>query len=242
VGTPRDKVRRRWLRWLGAAPVVVVVAGLIAVPGATHASARTTEPVVAGLIAVPGAAHAPAPAAEPVIVNNVQTGKCLDSNASQRQGGVGASGVPLPQMRTIYSQGDTDMGAAYAKSCNGGNFQRWTFNLIGFLGKHLDPVYTIIDAQTGQCLDSNLSAQNPGDPNMGAAYTKSCTRNNPFQQWRQQLTGNGLYDRYVNVATGKCLGSNMPGQALNAIDSDMGADYTKSCNRGGSQNWVISPA
>ncbi len=216
--TLRAKIRHRWLWGLGASPLVV--AGLIAVPAATPASASTWGPWT---------------------FQNVQTGRCLDSNAPVWQGGVGAGGVPLWQMSGIYNQGDTDMGAVYTKTCNPGNFQRWTFN--GEFQHNPDGstgpewIGTIVNDQTGQCLDSNApvwqggqGAAGSGDPDMGAVYTKSCTPGNPFQQWKtQSYRDNYNAWGFVNQATGQCLDSNAPDQAQNPLDSDMGAVYTKSC-------------
>jgi hypothetical protein len=194
VRTPRGKARRRWLWGLAASPLVV--AGLIAVPAATHASAG----IISG----------------PYTFQDVATGKCLDSSWSAN------------------NPGDPDMGAAYTRSCNGGKFQSWTVDLLYDIGNGPDEVINIIDAQTGKCLDSSWSANNPGDPDMGAAYTKSCN-GGTFQQWVQSPTADYSAWTWQNVATGKCLDSSW--SANNPGDPDMGALYTKSCNGGTFQQW-----
>ncbi len=57
-----------------------------------------------------------------------------------------------------------------------------------------DRVNTVVNQQTGRCLDSDLQ---------GNVYTKSCTADNPYQQWVPRGTGNEF--RLENVRTGLCL-------------------------------------
>ncbi len=198
--------------------------------------------VVAGLIAVPAAAPASAGLAL-VTLHDVATGKCLDSNWSAN------------------NLSDPDMGAGYAKSCNSGNFQNWNLNIL-YYNNGSGEVMTISDNETGKCLESNwsgnnpsdpgMSANNPSDPDMGAAYTKTCD-SSLFQQWTLSPTAGYSAFTLQNVATGKCLDSNasvsqgglgaigVPLPQMAAIysrgDTDMGALYTKTCNSGQFQNW-----
>ncbi|WP_206506629.1 RICIN domain-containing protein [Streptomyces chrestomyceticus] len=53
---------------------------------------------------------------------------------------------------------------------------------------------TVVNQQTGRCLDSDLQ---------GNVYTKSCTVNNPYQQWVPR--GAATEFRLENVRTGLCL-------------------------------------
>jgi chitinase len=90
-------------------------------------------------------------------------------------------------------------GSVFTDRCNENISQSWQFR-----------VNTIVDAQTGFCLDSNYAGQ---------VYTGSCNGGN-FQNW--QFFGNTIRDRQ----TGRCLDSNYAGQA-----------YTLPCNGGNYQNW-----
>ena len=93
--------------------------------------------------------------------------------------------------RRDYAWTAINNGNVYTDSCNTGNYQNWRFN-----------VNTIVDAQTGLCLDSNI---------YGNVYTDSCNGGN-FQNW--EFFGNVIFDRqtrlclqsdyYGNVTTAPC--------------------------------------
>jgi hypothetical protein len=70
--------------------------------------------------------------------------------------------------------------------------------------------YTVHDAQTGRCLDSNAAS---------SAYTSVCNGGD-YQDWQPS----GL--RMIDEATGRCLDSNTAGSV-----------YTTPCNGGNYQNW-----
>ena len=92
----------------------------------------------------------------------------------------------------------------YTDSCNTGNYQNWQFN-----GN------TIVDVQTGFCLDSDIH---------GNVYTDSCNTGN-YQNW--EFWGNIIFNRQTRL----CLDSS------NYAPSN-GNVYTRPCNEGGSQTWV----
>ncbi|MBV8552551.1 MAG: ricin-type beta-trefoil lectin domain protein [Acidobacteriaceae bacterium] len=72
-------------------------------------------------------------------------------------------------------------GNVYTDTCTGSSSQNWQFK-----------VNTIVDAQTGLCLDSNYN---------GNVYTDSCNTGN-FQNW--EFYGGSIFDR----RTGRCLQDN----------------------------------
>jgi serine/threonine-protein kinase len=110
---------------------------------------------------------------------------CLDSNAS-----------------------GSATGSAYTLACNGGRYQQWTpTNVTG-------TVYTVVDLQTGRCLDSNGSGQ---------AYTLPCNGGG-YQRW--YFTWYSDSYEIKDVATSRCLDSNAAGQL-----------YTLPCNGGNFQRW-----
>jgi chitinase len=88
----------------------------------------------------------------------------------------------------------------YTDPCNGGNYQNWQFVLN-----------TIVDAQTGLCLDSDI---------YGNVYTDSCNTGN-YQNW--QFFGYAIRNRQTRL----CLDSDYNGNA-----------YTHACNGYTWQNWA----
>ena len=92
----------------------------------------------------------------------------------------------------------------YTDSCNTGNYQNWQFK-----GN------TIVDAQTGFCLDSDI---------YGNVYTDSCNTGN-YQNW--EFWGNIIFNRQTRW----CLDTGN-------YDPSNGNVYTQPCNEGGSQTWV----
>jgi chitinase len=93
---------------------------------------------------------------------------------------------------------NSNWGSVYTDSCNTGNYQNWQFK-----------VNTIVDAQTGFCLDSDI---------YGNVYTDSCNGGN-YQNW--ELWGNVM----INRQTKWCL------------DGNNGNVSTQPCNEGESQKW-----
>jgi hypothetical protein len=80
-----------------------------------------------------------------VTFHDVATGKCLESNLSA-------------------NNPDPDMGAAYTKSCNHGNFQNWDLNILYYTSDGLGEVMTIFDDQPGSawratCLPTTLATR-----------------------------------------------------------------------------------
>jgi serine/threonine-protein kinase len=94
-------------------------------------------------------------------------------------------------------------GSVYTLPCNGGYNQDWFFN---------DNSFTIIDEETGYCLDSNTS---------GSVYTLLCNGGN-YQNWSSY--NNTMIER--DNQTGMCLDSNWNGNV-----------YTLGCNGGSFQDW-----
>jgi hypothetical protein len=114
------------------------------------------------------------------------------------------------------TDGDTDVHA-YTLPCNGGPYQKWTIVQDGLI----PGTFEIRDFKTGKCLDS---AGN------GHTSTNPCGHDNNYQHWIIQPMGtlNGKeVNRFVNVATSRCLDSNTAGSL-----------YSESCNGGSFQNWV----
>ena len=93
---------------------------------------------------------------------------------------------------------DSNYGLAYTQPCNTGNYQNWRFN-----------VNTIVNAQTGRCLDSNYNGQ---------IYTQPCNGGN-YQNW--EFYGADIFDRQTklclvagsngDVNTGPCNVGKLPG-------------------------------
>ena len=94
-------------------------------------------------------------------------------------------------------------GSVYTLPCNGGYNQDWFFN---------DNSFTIIDEETGYCLDSN---------NNGNVYSQLCNGGN-YQNWSSY--NNTMIER--DNQTGLCLDSNWVGNV-----------YTLGCNHGSFQQW-----
>jgi hypothetical protein len=93
----------------------------------------------------------------------------------------------------------------YTGTCNTGNYQNWQFK-----------ANTIVDAQTGFCLDSDI---------YGNVYTDSCNGGN-YQNW--EFFGNFIFNRQTRL----CLDSS------NYAPSN-GTVYADACNVGmASQVWV----
>jgi ricin-type beta-trefoil lectin protein len=110
---------------------------------------RLVLAMIAGVVSALGFAVSLAPSASATTtsyvttIHNSATGHCLDSNWA---------------------------GQAYALTCNGGNYQKWT--VVDRSDNR--GVYTyIVDFETGKCLDSNSS---------GSLYTLSCNGGN-YQCW-----------------------------------------------------------
>jgi serine/threonine-protein kinase len=87
----------------------------------------------------------------------------------------------------------------------------WGSSVWGAL-YYWQPVSTLYNGQTGQCLDSNYN---------GNAYTMPCNGGN-YENWRFNV--NAIQDNQ----TGLCLDSNSNGNV-----------YTMSCNGGNYQNWEV---
>jgi hypothetical protein len=173
-----------------------------------HAAAATAAAVVA--VAVAGtmpALAAPAASAgissilkSPPILwspQDAQTGRCLDSNAA---------------------------GNVYTSPCQapGNSYQDWirTAYQVPLPGFYDVISYSLEDAGTGRCLDSNAN---------GNLYTSPCQApGNPYQDW--VLNGALIPGSrsLLDGVTGLCLDSNANGNA-----------YTLPCNGGNFQNWLI---
>jgi serine/threonine-protein kinase len=167
--------------------------------GAVSPRARTWRRLIgggAGLGAVAlGLAFAVSPATPALAgssnLTNGQTDKCLDGN----------------------------YGGSYTLSCNGGNWQNWSWPSGGGQG-------SISNWQTGYCLTGNW-----GNP---ATVTTAPCNGSQAQNWAVTWSGNG-YPEIVNMASGYCLDSNYHDPS--AWNPDQGAAYTDPCNGGGWQVW-----
>jgi hypothetical protein len=143
-----------------------------------------------------------------ISLSDHQTGLCLDSNYSN-------PAYPAT-------------GAVYTDPCNGGTYQQWFIDFPNEVPPANDPL-TIVDNQTGLCLDSNYS--NPAYPATGAVYSDPCN-GGTYQQWYISEVGNGDFT-IRDAQTGLCLDSNYSNPAYPST----GAVYTGPCNGGTYQNW-----
>jgi hypothetical protein len=150
--------------------------------GARRRLLGLTAVAVAGVVAlvVVGFAHA---ASAQVSVNfvNYWTNYCLDSNYHDP------------------AASNPSQGAVYSLPCNGGNYQNWNPGL-GSSG------LTIVDQQTGLCLDSNYD---------GAVYTLPCNGGN-YQNWNIYSNSWG-YVSIEDAQTGMCLYSDESGNISTTI-------------------------
>lgn len=168
-----------------------------------HAAAVAAGVVVAVAVtaSMPALAAPAAPAGTSFILKSpqdAQTGRCLDSNAA---------------------------GDVYTSPCQapGNSYQDWIetayqVELPAFFGSPTS--YSLEDAATGRCLDSNAN---------GNLYTSPCQApGNTYQDWvpNDEIIPGSRSLR--DGATGRCLDSNANGNA-----------YTLPCNGGNFQNWVI---
>jgi hypothetical protein len=168
-----------------------------------HAAAATAAAVVAVAVtaSMPALAAPAASAGTSFILKSpqdAQTGRCLDSNAA---------------------------GDVYTSPCQapGNSYQDWIetaydVELPGFFGPPTS--YSLEDAATGRCLDSNAN---------GNLYTSPCQApGNTYQDWVSAANVNSSPSGLADAATQRCLDSNANGNA-----------YTLPCNGGNFQNWVI---
>ena len=91
--------------------------------------------------------------------------------------------------------------------------------------------FQFVDAQTGNCLDSNYS--DPNNPAVGAVYTDPCN-GGAYQEWAVTYVGNGTVT-LTDAQTGYCLDSNYS----DPDNTPLGAVYTDPCNGGAYQQWYV---
>jgi len=196
-----------------------------------------------------------APAGDPnVIITNVQNGQCLDT-AYQNPAVSPVAEVTTDQCNGSPSQEwyaepdpaqdgglvfmnvltgmvlDSNYGAVYANSANGGTYQNWTVSEFPGLppiagnSPRLMVNTTLTDAQTGLCLGDNT----------GTVQTDQCG-GLASQQWSITAAGNPMVV-ITNVQTGQCLDSSYQ----NPASPSDGAIFTSACSGGGlSRFWFLT--
>jgi hypothetical protein len=183
------------IRWRSATrPAIVAGAALLAlaVTGATPALADQATTAQAATSSATVAAQATPVSSVVEGLQDDATGYCLDSNAA---------------------------GRIYTNPCQvpGNHYQDWYITKWEFVTEFdVTYAYSIMDLQTGRCLDSNAAGQlyttNPCQP-----------PGNAYQMWA--LGGSGLV--YIDTATGLVLDSNFAKSA-----------YTHTPNGGLYQDWI----
>ena len=198
------KPRRRCRNSVGRLFGAVALASVLAVSGATLASAEpsaspsTTEEAVEP----PSASGAPTASVAPTTTPESQTGTpTLEALAAGR--------VNTVQNRVTWACLDDSSLGLRGFPCNGLDFQRWNFTLVG------DVYYRVQNISNGRCLDHSDAY---------GLRTLSCNGGG-YQLWSVLDLGNGIELR--NAQSGSCLD-----------DSNLGVRAI-GCNGGQYQRWNL---